>query len=175
MPNRTIYVADADLPIFEKAQRLAGGNLSATIVAALRRFVEREEARQAGFEEVTVRVGSTARLEKRFWGRLLVRGRMRTAPTSRADDARIITYQVYRTRKGNLAVYIRESPDWSVWQDRSAWRRHRSWWPQDYDHRLEVYSTLEELQAHVPEELYEALTQVIHSEESDDGTEFLDI
>jgi hypothetical protein len=31
MPNRTIYVADADLPIFEKAQELAGENLSATI------------------------------------------------------------------------------------------------------------------------------------------------
>ncbi len=24
MPNRTIYVADADVPIFEKAQELAG-------------------------------------------------------------------------------------------------------------------------------------------------------
>jgi len=27
MPNRTIYVAGVDLPIFEKAQKLAGDNL----------------------------------------------------------------------------------------------------------------------------------------------------
>ena len=45
MPNRTIYVADADVPIFEKAQKLAGDNLSAAIAHALRSFVEREEAR----------------------------------------------------------------------------------------------------------------------------------
>ena len=31
MPNRTIYVAGVDLPIFEKAQKLAGDNLSAAI------------------------------------------------------------------------------------------------------------------------------------------------
>ncbi len=42
MPNRTIYVADSDLPVFEKAQQLAGDNLSATIAQALRRFVEAE-------------------------------------------------------------------------------------------------------------------------------------
>ena len=45
MPNKTIYVSDADVPTFERAQELAGGNLSATIVQALRRFVEMEEAK----------------------------------------------------------------------------------------------------------------------------------
>ena len=41
MPNRTIYVADVDLPIFEKAQKLAGDNLSAAIAQALHYFVEK--------------------------------------------------------------------------------------------------------------------------------------
>ena len=35
MPNRTIYVAGADLSIFEKAQKLAGDNLSAAIPEVL--------------------------------------------------------------------------------------------------------------------------------------------
>src|SRR5215469_14987269 len=58
MPNKTIYVADADLPTFERAQELAGENLSATIACALRRFVKTEEARQQGFEEISLKVGS---------------------------------------------------------------------------------------------------------------------
>src|SRR5947209_13077271 len=77
MPNRTIYVADADLPTFEKAQELAGENLSATIAQALRRFVEAEEAKASGFEEVTVKVGKIAHSYKRFRGRLLAKGRVR--------------------------------------------------------------------------------------------------
>ena len=77
MPNRTIYVADADLPIFEKAQELAGDNLSATIAQALHRFVEAEEARGRGFEEVTVKVGKITHSYKRFRGRLLAKGRVR--------------------------------------------------------------------------------------------------
>src|SRR5690348_14808983 len=38
MPNKTIYVADSDLPLYEQAQAMAGGNLSAAIAQALRRF-----------------------------------------------------------------------------------------------------------------------------------------
>ena len=34
VPNKTIYVADTDLPLFQRAQELTGDNLSATIVRA---------------------------------------------------------------------------------------------------------------------------------------------
>ena len=53
MPNKTIYVSDDDLPLFQRAQEIAGGKLSAAITAALRRYVEVEEGRQQGFEEVS--------------------------------------------------------------------------------------------------------------------------
>ena len=43
MPKRTIYVADADVPIFDKAQQLAGGNLSGAITEALRNFIKSRE------------------------------------------------------------------------------------------------------------------------------------
>jgi hypothetical protein len=40
VPNKTIYVSDGDLQLFQRAQELAGGNLSAAISKALRRFVD---------------------------------------------------------------------------------------------------------------------------------------
>jgi hypothetical protein len=43
--QKQIYIKDADLEIFEKAEALAGESLSATIAEALRRFVEVEEAK----------------------------------------------------------------------------------------------------------------------------------
>ena len=49
VPNKTIYVSDGDLPIYQRAQELAGDNLSAAIAAALRQFVELEEGRREGF------------------------------------------------------------------------------------------------------------------------------
>src|ERR1700675_3142820 len=91
MPNRTIYVADADVQLFEKAQVLAGGNLSAAIVEALRRFVEDREERESNFEEITIDVGKITRMKKRFQGRLLAKGRV-----FEQNDARRLAYSVYQ-------------------------------------------------------------------------------
>src|SRR6185295_17859516 len=74
MPNKTIYVSDTDLPVFERAQELAGENLSSTIVQALRNFVQAYETRAAGFREVVVKVGSEIYTRKQFRGRLLAKG-----------------------------------------------------------------------------------------------------
>src|SRR5437868_14670674 len=93
MPNRTIYVADADMPIFEKAQKLTGDNLSAAIAHALRAFVEREEAKQSGFEDITIQVGrGRPFLQKQFRGRLLARRHIRIG-----NEARMLTMNVYQT------------------------------------------------------------------------------
>src|SRR5262245_17472086 len=74
MPNKTIYVSEDDLPLFERAQELSGANLSSAIVRALRRFIEVEEARQRGFDEITVTVNSEgAYRRKRFIGQRLFR------------------------------------------------------------------------------------------------------
>jgi hypothetical protein len=71
MPNKTIYVADDDLPLLQRAQELTGSTLSAAIVTALRRLVEVEEAKQSGFEEITVKVGIGRAGVKRFLGTAL--------------------------------------------------------------------------------------------------------
>ena len=48
MPNRTIYVSEDDQALYQRAQELAGGNLSSAISTALKRYVEIEDARVAG-------------------------------------------------------------------------------------------------------------------------------
>ena len=58
VPNRTIYVSEDDQSLYQRAQELAGGNLSSAISAALKRYVELEDARAAGFDDITVKVGS---------------------------------------------------------------------------------------------------------------------
>ncbi|MFD1052468.1 hypothetical protein ACFQ1S_46215, partial [Kibdelosporangium lantanae] len=72
MPNKTIYVSDEDMPVFRRAQELAGSNLSAAITAALRRYVEIEEGRLAGYDEIVLPVGiDNAGRKVRFSGVLL--------------------------------------------------------------------------------------------------------
>jgi EXLDI family protein len=183
MPNRTIYVADADLPIFEKAQKLAGDNLSSTIVQALRRFVEAEEARTSGFEEITVKVGKgQPYMHKQFQGRLLAKRRL-----SIQGGSRLLALSVYQTAKGRFAVHSRNTPNWSSWTSKtrkSGHSRAQSWsnadwnvdwnvdwsnwddydWSayyQDNELRLDVYDTLEDLKENIPEELYIAITQFL--------------
>ena len=179
MPNRTIYVADADLSIFEKAQQLAGDNLSATIVQALRRFVETEEAKTGGFEEITVRVGKgRPYLRKQFQGRLIAKRRL---PVQ--DGTRWLVLVVYQTAKGRFALHTRYTANWSGWSNRQGrtskskrageggmqWDWEWDWdmsshdWSSAYDdeQRLEVYETLEDLKEQIPEELYEAIAQYL--------------
>ncbi len=176
VPNRTIYVADADVQLFERAQTLAGGNLSAAIVEALRRFVEDREEKESIFEEITVEVGKITRMKKRFQGRLLAKGR-----AFEQNDTRRLAYSVYQTPKGNLAVYIRNTPNWNYWSNRKNKKHHWSeddwthWNNEDNDFRLEVYATLEELEYNVPPELFDAIAQVLRGATDGDGVEMLDI
>jgi hypothetical protein len=129
MPNKTIYVADADMPIFERAQQLAGSNLSATIAQALRRFIAVEEAKMIGFQEITVRVGDKGTYtQKRFLGRPLAKRHVRDSQN------RTTTLTVFQTAKGNFALYTRMAPDWSAWSDPALWSN----WNWDVDVNVDV-------------------------------------
>ena len=188
MPNRTIYVADSDLPVFEKAQQLAGDNLSATIVQALRRFVESEEARASGYQEITVAVGKgRPYVQKRFRGRLLAKRRL-----ALGNKARMLVLEVYQTAGGRFALCSRNLPNWD-WSGRSKhahqkqqWSQHSNNWDWDWDwsvsgwgeafepeeRRLDVYENLDALKEAIPEEIYESVVRYL---QQGDDIEFLDI
>ena len=186
MPNKTIYVADADLPIFERAQELAGENLSATIVAALRRFIAAEESQASGYGEIVVKVGEHGLFtQKQFSGRELAKLRL---PDPRAPRTSVLV--VYETAKGRLALYTRTFDDWSAWGRRWSEKHHQavivpntpggdtewpsewsSWPSQGSANRLDVYQTVDELREHIPPELHAAVMRALSGNE----IEILDI
>ena len=107
VPNKTIYVSDGDLPIYQRAQELAGDNLSAAISAALRRYVDIEEGRREGFDEIIVRVGPGKGRKVRFTGVFL-------GEWVNTSYSRVETFRVYRGRTGKYVLHIERSPDFSV-------------------------------------------------------------
>ena len=181
MPNKTIYVSDNDLPLFERAQELSGANLSSAVVRALRRFIELEEAKQRGLDEITVIVnGNGAYRRKRFVGQSLVR---RLQPSAEGKGTEI--QSVYRTAGNRYALHTRSMPDWEPsWGDPEFALDPNSWgvgngilqkimsWGYDWktfkesgDYSLQVFETLEELKANVSSDLYQAVSRAMEGPE----------
>lgn len=156
MPNKTIYVADKDLALYNRAQELAGGNLSKAISTALKHYVDSEEGRLEGYEEITVRVGpgtGRKRQRQRFIGTKL-------GEWVWSNDKRAVIYRVYRARSGKFVIHTEKTPDYVSETSETGWRKHLGLGEQVFaattgDATLEVVETLEELKAKIPSELYE--------------------
>jgi EXLDI family protein len=163
VPNKTIYVSDEDLPLYQRAQELAGGKLSAAISAALRRYVEMEEGRQEGYDEITVTVGPAPGRRVRFSGVLL--GEWRHSTSSRVE-----TVRVYRSRTGKFVVHTERSPErttpdgdkwstgWRAWV--GNWSPSQEWTYISGEATLKVAESLEGLRELVPPELYDIVAAV---------------
>ena len=111
--QKTIYVRDEDLPLFEKAEKL--GSVSQVIRDALAAYVEREERRQAGFETIELEVGRREREGAwndtrtiTFEGRLLAQHRANATRNTRGTDVAI-----YQGPTGRFLVWWSH---WSLWQ-----------------------------------------------------------
>ena len=156
MPNKTIYVSDGDLATFRRAQELAGDNLSAAIAAALRRYVEVEEGRREGFDEVIVRVGPGKGRKVRFVGILI-------GEWVNSTSGRFETFRVYRGRSGKFVLHIERSADFTMVDAEgkpAGWRGHLgissvSYGSSPGDSTLEVVESLDELRERVPPQLYD--------------------
>jgi hypothetical protein len=114
VPNKTIYIREADTELWEKAEVLAGGSVSALLTEALRRYVEEEEQRErTGMESIEVELwGPEERPYKAtFVGRwLLFPDEMETRTGEPGYDAGAY-YGVALTRRGDIAVYTRHVND----------------------------------------------------------------
>jgi EXLDI family protein len=157
VPNRTIYVSDDDQPIYQRAQELAGGNLSAAISGALRRYVDHEEGLQAGFEEITVRVGLQKGRRVRFLGVLL-------GDWVVTEGERFEHYRVYRGKAGRFAIHVERAGYWEMRDAEgnplSGWRAWTgigmaSGGGQPPNSTLDVVDTLDDVKRLVPAPLYE--------------------
>ena len=157
MPNKTIYVSDDDLPLYKRAQELAG-NLSSAISIALRRYVELEEGPFEGYDEITVRVGRGAGRKQRFSGVLLAEG-------GRSSSSGYEAFKVYRSRTGKFVLHADRSAHfaqgasdeqflsgWRSWV--GNWSTDQSWSMAQGESTLEVVDTVEELRELIPNDLY---------------------
>jgi EXLDI family protein len=164
MPNKTIYVSDDDLVLYARAQELSEGNLSATITTALKRYVEVEEGRREGYEEITVKVGPGPGRKVRFAGVLL-------GEWGRSTAKAVEVFEVFRSQKGRFVVHVERSPD-HVWTpgDPSGsgglrgflnlFSPNQAWGSTQGEATLDVVDTVEELRDVIPPELYELIASV---------------
>jgi EXLDI family protein len=158
VPNKTIYVSDGDLPLYQRAQELAGDNLSAAISAALRRYVDVEEGRQEGFDEIIVRVGPHPGRKVRFSGVFL-------GEWVNSSFNRVETFKVYRGRTGKFVVHIERSPDYTMLDadgKPAGWRGYLGIGNISYanvpgESTLEVVGTLNELRERIPQQLFDRI------------------
>ena len=163
VPNKTIYVSEGDLPIYQRAQELAGDNLSGAIAAALRRYVEVEEGRREGFDDVIVRVGPAPGRKVRFTGVLL--GLWTNSSHGRGE-----VFRVYRSRTGKFVLHIERSPDWTMVNDEgkpAGWRGYLgignvSYGTTPAESTLEVFESLDELRERIPPQLYDIVAGSAH-------------
>ena len=160
MPNKTIYVSDGDLRMYQRAQELAGGNLSAAISSALKRYVDVEEAKREGYEEVVVRVGLGNGRKVRFTAALAGM----YADTAKGREA---VYNVYRGRTGKYVIHVeRQEQFWMVDGEGkpAGWRGWIGVGDVRYgsapkESTLEVVDTLEQLRDKVPPELFDMVAR----------------
>jgi EXLDI family protein len=156
MPNKTIYVSQDDLPLYQRAQELSGDNLSAAIATALRRFVDVEEGRREGFDEVIVRVGPGKGRKVSYVGVLV--GEWYDSTQSRQE-----TFRVYRGRTGKYVVHIARGAAWTMVDDEgkpAGWRGYLgignvSYGSAPAESTLEVVDSLDELRTRIPQPLYD--------------------
>jgi EXLDI family protein len=158
VPNKTIYVSDGDLALYQRAQELAGDNLSAAISAALRRYVDVEEGQREGFDEIIVRVGPGRGRKVRFTGVLL-------GEWVNSSFSRVETFRVYRGRTGKFVVHVERSPDYSMVDAEgkpAGWRGYLgigdiSYGTTPAESTLEVVGSLDELRLRIPQQLYDSV------------------
>jgi EXLDI family protein len=160
VPNKTIYVSDGDLPIYQRAQELAGGNLSSAIAGALRRYVEVEESREQGYEEFTVRVGTGKGRKVRFMAVLL--GEWLNTTRDRVD-----AFRVYRSRTGKFVLHVERSPTFTMVDSEGKPAGLRAslglQWNVSYgttpaEATLDVVASIEELRERIPPQLYDMVS-----------------
>lgn len=168
MPNKTIYVSDDDLTLYARAQELAGGNLSSAISTAIRRYIDIEGGKEAGFQEVTVWVGvEKQRRRLRFSGMLL--GIWQHYVKNHEER-----FQVYLSRKGKIVLYTERSEEWIRTSEREGESRMRgigamlgltndTWANIAAESTFEIFGTVEDLRGKLPDQFYQSVLAAANS------------
>lgn len=161
VPNKTIYVSDDDLPLYRRAQEMAGGSLSAAITVALKRFVDVADGQQEGYDEITVKVGRGAGRKQRFSAILL-------GEWGHSTSSKVEVFRVYRSLTGKFVVHVMRSEDWSDasgstdyssgWRSWVGnWSSNQTWTSTPAEATLTIVDSLQELRDMIPPQLYDVV------------------
>lgn len=106
MPNKTIYVKDSDRELWERAERLGGGSVSALLTEALRKYVEESELKERGMETIGLDLGHNDGTPRpvEFVGRWLLDPEPNETRTTEPGYDGGAFYGVALTKKGRLAI-----------------------------------------------------------------------
>jgi hypothetical protein len=119
VPNKTIYVREADTELWERAEELAGGSVSGLIADALRRYVEEEEQKeQMDMETIEVELAGRrgfgweeTSYDAQFVGQWLLNPDPDETRTGEPGYDAGAYYGVALTQRGKIAVYVRHCND----------------------------------------------------------------
>ncbi len=114
VPNKTIYVREADAEMWKKAEELAGGSLSGLITEAVRRYVEEEERKeQVEMETIEVELWGPEEIPYpvEFVGTWLLDPDPDETRTGEPGYDAGAYYGVALTQRGNIAIYVQHVND----------------------------------------------------------------
>ena len=114
VPNKTIYIREADAEVWQRAEKLAGDSVSALITEALRRYVEEEEQKErTGMERIEIDLWGPGDIpyQAAFVGRWLLWPDETETRTGEPGYDAGAYYGVALTQRANIAVYMRHVND----------------------------------------------------------------
>ena len=169
MPNKTIYVSDNDLSLFEEAKEIAGEALSSVIATALKEYIARNKSISQGMKELSLSVGpAAAEREVRFVGK-----KMQDWSGFSDDKKWWMSGTIYRTQKGNWALYLTTVCKASLLTDKKAWKESGDYLTNPRSAELLTGSTISEFQGRIPEDLARLFLSLLEKDEK--PIEYLDI
>jgi EXLDI family protein len=168
MPNKSIYVSNEDVALFEEAKKIAGEGLSAVISKALREYVTRFKKRESAMTEISVLVGQQGHMfEKRFFARKLLEWK------GLSDDKEwYLSAIVYLTEKSNLAIYLKTICKASLLFDKKKWKESGDYLQNSQKAELIVSRSISELKGKIPQGL---LDLILLSQTNESKVEYLEI
>jgi len=133
MSQKTIYVRDEYMKIFEEAEELSKKeefeehSLSSIIAASLQMYIHQKEAETKGFELINLAIGIHTECLNyedhiEFLGKEIARH-------SEKDSTKIKNYTLYQTYKGRLLLHI---------EDKNLLERSDKSWHKVYDNIVDI-------------------------------------
>jgi EXLDI family protein len=169
MPNKTIYVSEQDVPLFEEAKGIAGEALSSVIARALREYVSKHQKKAQGMKDLSVKIGShNSQREQRFIGEEIGKW------SGFSDDkVWLMDAKIYQTQKGNLAILLRHSSKATLLTNPHEWAENAEYLENAAKTELIVAENLNKLKERLPRSLYSTIEDL--SKRYEVPVEYLDI